>query len=74
MASEPIPFVGYIELEEESLTETLRHQLRIQQHEIDRLNAELMRQHGMIDELKNVINSKIEREKDVAVWYLERSL
>jgi predicted RNase H-like nuclease (RuvC/YqgF family) len=74
MASEPIPFVGYIELEEESLTETLRHQLRIQQHEIDRLNAELMRQNGMIDELKNVINSKIEREKDVAVWYLERSL
>ena len=74
MASEPIPFVGYIELEEESLTETLRHQLRIQQHEIDRLNVELMRQHGMIDELKSIINSKVEREKDVAVWYLERSL
>ena len=54
--------------------EMLRHQLHIQQHEIDRLNAEIMRQHGMIDELKSIINSKVEREKDVAVWYLERSL
>ena len=54
--------------------EMLRHQLHIQQHEIDRLNAEIMRQQGMIDELKSIINSKVEREKDVAVWYLERSL
>lgn len=54
--------------------EMLRHQLHIQQHEIDRLNAEIMRQHGMIDELKSIINSKVEREKDVAVWYLERGL
>ena len=54
--------------------EMLRHQLHIQQHEIDRLNAEIMRQHEMIDELKSIINSKVEREKDVAVWYLERSL
>ena len=72
MASEPIPFVGYVELEEESLVDTLRHQICVQQHEIDRLNAEIMRQQEMIAELKSIITSKVEREKDVAVWFLER--
>lgn len=72
MASEPIPFVGYVELEEESLQAMLRHQLSIQQHEIDRLNVELMQQRLFIDELKQTVNDKVNREKDVAVWLIER--
>lgn len=60
------------QLEEESLTDTLRHQIRIQQHEIARLNDELLQQQEIISELKRIVTSRIEREKDVAVWYLER--
>ncbi len=60
------------QLEEESLIDTLRHQLRVQQHEIARLNDELLQQQEIISELKRIVTSRIEREKDVAVWYLER--
>lgn len=60
------------QLEEESLTDTLRHQIRVQQHEIARLNDELLQQQEIISELKRIVTSRIEREKDVAVWYLER--
>lgn len=60
------------QLEEESLTDTLRHQIRVQQHEIARLNDELIQQQEIIAELKRIVTSRIEREKDVAVWYLER--
>ena len=60
------------QLEEESLTETLRHQIRVQQHEIARLNDEILQQQEIISELKRIVTSRIEREKDVAVWYLER--
>lgn len=60
------------QLEEESLTDTLRHQIRVQQHEIARLNDELIQQQEIISELKRIVTSRIEREKDVAVWYLER--
>jgi hypothetical protein len=72
MASEPIPFVGYVDLEEESLIETLKHKLRIQQHEIDRLNDLMLQHQETITELKSLVTSRVEREGDVAVWYLER--
>jgi hypothetical protein len=39
----PIPFLGWISIDEEETMETLRNQLRIQQREIDRLNAEMFK-------------------------------
>jgi hypothetical protein len=72
MASEPIPFVGYLELEEESLVETLRHQLRVQQHEIDRLNGLLLQRDNEVHQMQKLLRSRVEREGDVAVWYFER--
>jgi hypothetical protein len=39
----PIPFLGWISIDEEETMETLRNQLKIQQREIDRLNAEMFK-------------------------------
>ena len=60
------------QLEEESLIDTLRHQLRVQQHEIDRLNGLLLQQQENLSQMQKLLTSKVEREGDVAVWYLER--
>jgi hemolysin-activating ACP:hemolysin acyltransferase len=38
----PIPFAGWVSVDKEDREQMLRDQLRIQQQEIDRLNAELM--------------------------------
>lgn len=60
------------QLEEESLIDTLRHQLRVQQHEIDRLNGILLQRDNEVRQMQKLLTSKVEREGDVAVWYLER--
>jgi hypothetical protein len=39
----PIPFLGWVSIDEEETMETLRNQLKIQQREIDRLNAEMFK-------------------------------
>jgi hypothetical protein len=39
----PIPFVGWITIDEEERLETLGEQLKIQQREIDRLNKEMFK-------------------------------
>jgi hemolysin-activating ACP:hemolysin acyltransferase len=39
----PIPFVGWITIDEEETMETLREQLKMQQREIDRLNKEMFK-------------------------------
>ena len=39
----PIPFLGWVSIDEEETMETLRNQLKMQQREIDRLNAEMFK-------------------------------
>jgi len=39
----PIPFLGWISIDEEETMETLRNQLQIQQREINRLNGEIFK-------------------------------
>jgi len=39
----PIPFLGWVSIDEEETIQVLRDQLRIQQLEIDRLNAEMFK-------------------------------
>jgi hypothetical protein len=39
----PIPFFGWVSIDEEETMETLRNQLKIQQREIDRLNGEIFK-------------------------------
>jgi hypothetical protein len=39
----PIPFLGWVSIDEEETIQMLRDQLKIQQREIDRLNAEMFK-------------------------------
>jgi hypothetical protein len=39
----PVPFVGWVSIDDEETIQMLRNQLRIQQLEIDRLNKELFK-------------------------------
>ena len=63
----PIPFVGWINVDEEDTVEMLREQLQIQQREIERLNKELFA--AQVLALKRYTYDPDEGDD---VWFIEK--
>ena len=62
----PIPFLGWISIDEEETIQMLRDQLKIQQREIDRLNAEMFK-------LQILANKRYVYDPDGGdVWVIEK--
>jgi hypothetical protein len=62
----PIPFLGWISVDEEETIQMLRDQLKIQQREIDRLNAEMFK-------LQILANKRYVYDPDGGdVWVIEK--
>ena len=62
----PIPFLGWISVDEEETIQMLRNQLKIQQREIDRLNAEMFK-------LQILANKRYVYDPDGGdVWVIEK--
>ncbi len=62
----PIPFLGWISVDEEETIQMLRDQLKIQQREIDRLNAEIFK-------LQILANKRYVYDPDGGdVWVIEK--
>ena len=64
----PIPFLGWISIDEEETIQMLRDQLKIQQREIDRLNGELFK-------LQILANKRYVYDPDGSgndVWVIEK--
>jgi hypothetical protein len=64
----PIPFLGWISIDEEETIQMLRDQLKIQQREIDRLNGEMFK-------LQILANKRYVYDPDGSgndVWVIEK--